>query len=129
MITRQLPCAAASAAPHSPPTRAWLELVGKPTYQVSKSQAIAPNKAQISVTLVKSNSEVSTNPPAMVLATAVQRSAPIRLVVADKTMAWRGLNTLVDTTVAMELAVSWNPLMYSNTRATRMTTKMSVMAA
>lgn len=65
----------------------------------------------------------------MVLATAVQRSAPSMLVVADMTMAWRGLSTLVETTVAMELAVSWNPLMYSNSRATRMTTKMSVMSA
>ena len=42
-------------------------------------------------------------------------------------MASRGVRTLVDTTVAMELAVSWKPLMYSNTRATRITVSRRVM--
>jgi hypothetical protein len=32
----------------------------------------------------------------------------------------------VETTVAMELAVSWNPLMYSNTKATTITVRSKV---
>ena len=72
---------------------------------------------------------VSTRPEAMVLATAVPHSAPSRLVAAASTTAWRGVSTLVETTVAMELAVSWKPLMYSNTSATRMTVRMRVIAA
>ena len=42
----------------------------------------------------------------MVLATAVPQMAPRRLVVAARNTAWRGVSTLVETTVAMELAVS-----------------------
>ncbi len=48
----------------------------------------------------------STRPPVMVLATAVPSNAPKRLVHAASTTAWRGVSTLVETTVAMELAVS-----------------------
>ena len=42
----------------------------------------------------------------MVLATAVPHIAPARLVHGGQDDAWRGVSTLVDTTVAMELAVS-----------------------
>src|SRR5262249_24087793 len=45
---------------------------------------------------------------------------------AASTTACRGVRTLVETTVAIELAVSWNPLMYSKTSATRMTIKRRV---
>ena len=48
----------------------------------------------------------STSPEEIVLATAVPHSAPIRFVLAASTTAWRGVRTLVETTVAMELAVS-----------------------
>ena len=60
----------------------------------------------------------------MVLATAVPHSAPSRLVIAASTTACRGVSTLVETTVAIELAVSWKPLMYSKTNATRRTVRM-----
>ncbi len=65
----------------------------------------------------------------MVLATAVPHSAPIRLVVAARATACRGVSTLVATTVAMELAVSWKPLMYSKTSAMRTTERRSVSTA
>ncbi len=48
----------------------------------------------------------STRPDAMVVATAVPKKAPMRLVNAASITAWRGVSTLVETTVAMELAVS-----------------------
>ena len=57
----------------------------------------------------------------MVLATAVPQKAPTRLVSAARRIACRGVSTRVETTVAMALAASWKPLMYSNTRATTMT--------
>jgi hypothetical protein len=46
-----------------------------------------------------------------VTATAVPHNAPRRFVVAASSTAWPGVITLVATTVAMELAVSWKPLM------------------
>src|SRR5215217_6653739 len=48
----------------------------------------------------------------------------MRLVVAAMMMACRGVITLVPTTVAMELAVSWKPLIYSKARAMKITRKM-----
>jgi hypothetical protein len=44
-------------------------------------------------------------------------------------MAWRGERTLVPTTVAMELAVSWKPLMYSKISAMMMTAKTMVVVS
>ena len=61
----------------------------------------------------------------MVLATAVPQKAPIRLVQAASMIAWRGVSTRVETTVAMALAASWKPLMYSNTTATTMTSSIN----
>ena len=49
---------------------------------------------------------VSTRPEAMVWATAAPVIAPSRLVTVASMMAWRGVSTLVPTTVAMALAVS-----------------------
>src|SRR5690606_26042781 len=65
-----------------------------------------------------STTPMSISPDAMVLATAVPTSAPTRFMLAASATAWAGDSTLVATTVAIELAVSWNPLMYSNTSAT-----------
>ena len=69
----------------------------------------------------------STRPEVIVLATAVPTMAPPRLVMVASRIAWRGWSTRVETTVAMELAVSWKPLMYSKMRATRMTVSRMVM--
>src|SRR5204863_7428135 len=65
----------------------------------------------------------STIPFPIVEATAVPVRAPVRLKNAAIVIAWRGVSTLVETTVAMALAASWKPLMYSKTTAAR-TTRM-----
>jgi len=44
------PCAAAMAAPLSAPTKAWVELLGRPRYQVIRFQAMAPIKAAMMTT-------------------------------------------------------------------------------
>src|SRR5512143_3687326 len=104
IITCQLLCAAANVRPHRPPTTAWLELEGMPNHPVIKFQTLAPNKAQIRISEV--TTFTSTKPDAIVFATAVPHRAPIKLVDAAMMIACRGVNTLVETTVAMELAVS-----------------------
>src|SRR6266496_4051602 len=125
IMTFQSLWAAASAAPQRPPTSAWLELEGSPNHQVSRFQKIAPISEQMRIS--EDTASIWTNPDEMVLATAVPAMAPRRFVVAARTTAWRGFRTFVDTTVAMELAVSWKPLMYSKINATRMTIRISVM--
>src|SRR3954453_22956565 len=66
-------------------------------------------------------------PDAMVVATAVPHRAPMRFVNAAMSTAWRGVRTLVATTVAIELAVSWNPLTYSKMSAIRITMEINSM--
>src|ERR1041384_7705387 len=123
MIVFQLLPDAARAEPHSPPINAWLELEGSPNHQVSKFHRMALNNAQMMMSEVIETSFASTRPEEMVLATAVPQRAPSRFVHAASITAWRGVSTFVETTVAIELAVSWKPLMYSKTSATKMTTK------
>ncbi len=103
-ITDQSLLAEASVAPHRPPIRAWLELEGRPSHQVKRFQKMAASKAQTSVR--RFTALVSTNPAPTVVATAVPNMAPIRLQHAAMAMAWRGLRTRVETTVAIALAVS-----------------------
>src|SRR4051812_3681714 len=62
----------------------------------------------------------------MVFATASPRKAPIKLATVARMIAARGVRTFVETTVAIALAVSWKPLMYSKARATSKTTRKSV---
>ena len=50
-------------------------------------------------------------PDAIVFATAVPVSAPTKFAVADMRIAWVGRRALVETEVAIALAVSWKPLM------------------
>src|SRR6478735_3893610 len=123
--TAQLPLAVASAAPHKPPIRAWLELDGRPSHQVIRFQMIAPIRALKIVTML--TTPASTMPPLMVFATAVPASAPTRLKKAASQIAWRGVRTLVETTVAIALAASWKPLMYSKTSAVSKTIRKMVM--
>src|SRR4051812_5069300 len=117
--------AVAKVAPTSPPTSAWVDEEGSPNHQVSRFQIIAPSSAQTIVALFTNCP--STNPEEIVFATATPTRAPTRFVMAAIPMARRGLSTLVETTVAIEFAVSWKPLMYSKTSATRTTMKTSVM--
>src|SRR5512140_1136814 len=76
IITFQLFPAAANAAPHKPPTKAWLELEGSPNHQVTRSQMIAPIKAHSMMSELMGTSLASTKPDEIVLATAVPQSAP-----------------------------------------------------
>src|SRR5437763_573640 len=106
MITCQLLLEAASAEPHKPPISAWLELEGSPNHQVSRFQIMAPKRAQMTTSELKVTNLESTRPEEIVLATAVPHIAPSKFVQAANTTAWRGVRTFVETTVAMELAVS-----------------------
>src|ERR1035437_2285599 len=107
--TSQLLWAAARHAPHKPPMSACDELDGIPNHQVNRFQRMAATRAQIRTSDVATFG--STRPEAIVLATALPMKAPTRLVTVASATACRGDNTLVATTVAMELAVSWKPLM------------------
>src|SRR5690348_8757683 len=127
IMTFQLLPDAARAAPHNPPISAWLELDGSPDHQVARFHRIAPRSAQIRIPEVMTMSWLSMSPEEIVLATAVPHKAPSKSIEAASTMAWRGLRTLVETTVAIELAESWNPLMYSNTKATTITIRARAM--
>src|SRR5207342_3700546 len=95
------------------------ELVGSPKYHVMRSQTIAPmSPAKITenVTML-----ISTRPEPTVLATAVPKvKAATKLKNAAQMTALPGDSTRVETTVAIELAASWNPLMKSKMSATRM---------
>src|SRR6185436_4519360 len=73
-IAAQLPCADASAAPHRPPTSAWLELLGNPKYHVKRFQEIDPVSAHTS-TPDEMYCE-STRPDEIVFATAAPKKAP-----------------------------------------------------
>src|SRR5438876_701173 len=82
-----------------------------------RSQVMAPaSPAKITVA---STAARSTSPLPIVLATAVpNRNTAMKLNAAAHTTAADGDNTRVDTTVAMEFAASWNPLMKSKHSAT-----------
>src|SRR5262249_12403173 len=100
----------ATAAPAYPPTSACDELVGRPKYQVMRSQMIAPArppKITEKVTML-----MSIMPAPTVRATAVPNvNAATKLKNAAQMTALPGERTRVDTTVAIELAASWKPLM------------------
>src|SRR5436305_13535300 len=59
--------------------------------------------------------------PPIVLATPTPTNAPTKLHTAARSTAVRPGRTLVETTVATALAVSWNPLMKSNAKASTTT--------
>src|SRR5436309_268804 len=106
-------------APAKPPMSAWEELLGSPQYHVMRFQTMAPRSpARIthwSTTLV------STTPLPTVVATWTPKpNAATKLKNAAHTTAWSGVSTRVETTVAIELAASWKPLMKSKTSATKM---------
>src|SRR5256885_4483423 len=95
---------------------AWDEEVGSPSHHVMTSHTIAPT-SPARMTLA-STTERTTNPLPMVLATAVpNRKTARKLNAAAHTTAAEGDSTRVDTTVAMEFAASWNPLMKSKASA------------
>src|SRR5215216_4184151 len=107
--------AAATPAPTIEKTSAWLELDGMPYHQVTRFQAIADSSAAATSCWVASSGAMIPLP--IVVATAVPVNAPTTFSVEAIRTAWPGVSTRVATEVAIALAVSWNPLMKSNTNA------------
>ena len=99
----------ATTAPARAPTSACDDDEGMPNHQVMRFQSEAPRSAARTTAWV--TLEVSAKPEAMVLATAVPVTAPPKFNAAASSTAVRMGRTPVDTTVAMALAASWNPLM------------------
>ena len=100
----------ASAAPTSPPNSAWLELDGRPKYQVTRFQTIAPASAAKRMPIPDRPSGVAISPLLTVLATPLPRNAPARFITAAIASAALGVSARVDTEVAMAFAESWKPL-------------------
>src|SRR6266536_3374906 len=100
------------------PVNPWEEEVGRPKNHVMTSQAIAPIRP--AKTTASEKTFASTTPLAMVLATFVPKMRKaMKLKKAAHPTARSGVSTRVDTTVAIELAASWNPLKKSKDSATR----------
>ena len=114
--------ALATPAPPKPPIRACDDELGRPRNQVIRFQTTAPIRAAIRTSGVTMEGSIS--PFEIVLATAVPTmKAARKLNPAAQMTATPGDSTRVLTTVAMELALSWNPLMKSNVSATTMMTR------
>src|SRR5215217_5980899 len=115
---RTLKPALATPAPANPPMRACDEEVGSPSHQVRKFQAMAPTSpAKTTASLTTSESTVLPT----VLATPVWNTKKAaKLKKAAQRTAIRGVSTRVETTVAIELAASWKPLVKSKTSASAM---------
>jgi hypothetical protein len=95
----------AMAAPAYPPSRACDDELGIPPYQVTRSQTIAPMSPP-RMTL-GSTTSMSISPLPIALATAVPTTkAAMKLKNAAQNTATPGVSTRVETTVAMELALS-----------------------
>lgn len=112
--------AAIQVAPIRPPNRACDEELGRPKYQVTRFHRIAPTSPPKMIGTVIFES--STRPLEIVVATAVEMNAPTRLSTADTVTATLGLSAPVAMDVAIALAVSWKPLVKSNTNAVMITT-------
>jgi hypothetical protein len=103
-------------APIRPPTSAWLLLDGMPSHQVRTFQQIAPASAPN--TTSGSIMPGLTTPLLIVAATWRPKTVnAMKLKNEAQSTAVNGRNTLVATTVAMELALSCRPLRKSNNRA------------
>src|SRR5581483_3139191 len=109
----------ATADPIMPPTSAWLELEGRPRYQVTRFHVIAPTRPARTTSSVIAPG--STMPFAIVAATLIETKAPAKLSTAASATAVRGDSARVDTLVAIELAVSWKQLVKSKKSATTTT--------
>src|SRR5438045_1999046 len=95
--------------------------VGNPHHQVNKSQTIAPSSPVMMTVAVTCSTCIIPEP--IVLATFVPKTnAATKLKNAAQMTASFGESTRVETTVAMLLAASWNPLMKSNASAIRIVT-------
>jgi hypothetical protein len=99
-----------TAAPAYPPNSACDELVGSPKNHVIRFQMMAPhNPAKMTASVTYSR---RTMPFPTVVATAVPKvNAAMKLKNAAQMTALPGESTRVETTVAIEFAASWKPLM------------------
>src|SRR3954454_15259690 len=113
---------AATAAPTTPPIRAWEEEEGSPKYHVATFQEIAPIRPANTVVVVIEPD--STMPLATTAATLIDRNAPAKFSSAASVTATRGGTARVEIDVATTLAVSWKPLVKSNASAVAMTSTM-----
>src|SRR5215208_1450664 len=107
--------AAAKVEPTTPPINACEDDDGRPKYQVSRFQKIAPISPAKTTSRVMSSG--LTMPLAIVAATCSDRNAPTKLRIAAIVTATRGAMARVEIDVATALAVSWNPLVKSNASA------------
>ena len=101
--------AAVNAAPAKPPIKVWDEDDGIPNHHVSKFKniaAIKPEKITGSVMYYLK----TVLPIVFATAWSLKIKKAITLKKAAHNTAWKGVNTFVETTVAIELAASWNPL-------------------
>ena len=120
--------AAATAEPTTPPISACEELDGRPKYQVTRFQAIAPirpAKTTVGVTTAESTTSLAT-----VAATEIEMKAPTKLSSEATPIATCGRAAPVEIEVATTLAVSWKPLVKSKASAvpttmTRMTSELT----
>src|SRR6187455_3251002 len=102
-----------------PPISACEDDDGNPSHQVVRFQAIAPTRPANTVSSVTEAAD--TIPVAIVAATASDRNAPTKFRLAAISTAIRGDIARVETDVAIEFAVSWNPLVKSKAIAVPMT--------
>ena len=107
-LFRRIP-SATTAAPAIPPRSAWDDDVGRADHHVIRSHTIAPMRPAATRLIVTT---CESTPLAMFPATCVlKKRNATKLKNAAHTTAARGERTRVDTTVAIEFAASWNPLM------------------
>ncbi len=101
----------ASPAPTSPPISACEEDDGRPKYQVTRFQVIAPSRPARMITRPWFSETPSMSSTLWtVLATSWPSSAPTKFITAARISAIRGVSARVETEVAMALAASWKPL-------------------
>ena len=113
---------AATAEPITPPINACDELEGRPEYQVTRFQAMAPIRpAKTTVGVITSGSTTSL---ATVAATEIEMKAPMKFSREAKAIATWGRAARVEIDVATTLAVSWKPLVKSNANAVATTITM-----
>ena len=117
--TRTLGPPWAIPAPATPAIRLWLPLTGSPKRLAKNTHAAAAATPPATTTKVTSSGETTPLPTA--LATAVPDIAPRKFIAPAMSTAWSGDITRVETTVAMALAASLNPLAKSKARARKIT--------
>ena len=108
------------AAPANPPISVWEEDDGIPSYHVARFQIMAATIPEKMIGRVINSSKTTLdtvlaipNSPMMYL--AIKKATKLKD--AAHNTALKGVSTLVETIVAIELAASWNPLIKSNIKA------------